>query len=439
MKIPPVTPEPTVSGWYATINPPIVTPALGQDISCDWLIIGGGWMGLHAAKRLSDLDKDAGIVLVDAGKIGNNAAGRCAGFAIDLAHNPRKKDFAEDVVGNKEENHTNLEGVNYIREAVETLNIDCDWSPEGKYHSAATHAGINALKSFGVAMDRLGEPYDWLGHDEISDITGTRHYKKALFAPGTVLLQPAAYISRLAQKLRKNIDIYENTAVTNVKYDGERHMCKTPGGIIRPRKIMLCNNGFLSQFGLHTNTAIPLYTFASLTRPLTGSQSAAIGGRRTFGVIPADSFGTTLRRTADDRLFLRNTYRYGADFKSPMSEIERVKANHQCAFDRRYPQISAMGYEYTWGGMMTLALNGGMVFGLLGKNVYGTGFCNGTGVARGAAFGKALAELAMGKISKTIEILKRRAAPSRVYPKLITQLGVNLTSEWRLRKAGMEV
>ena len=45
-------------------------------------------MGLHTARRLAELAPDAQIALVDAGDIGNGAAGRCAGFAIDLAHNP---------------------------------------------------------------------------------------------------------------------------------------------------------------------------------------------------------------------------------------------------------------------------------------------------------------------------------------------------------------
>jgi hypothetical protein len=70
------------------------------------------------------------------------------GFAIDLAHNPRKQDFVEDIQGNREELQTNLEGTEYLRSAVEELGVECDWDPQGKYHSAATEHGVQDLVKF---------------------------------------------------------------------------------------------------------------------------------------------------------------------------------------------------------------------------------------------------------------------------------------------------
>src|SRR5262245_53895944 len=107
--VPPPHDEPTVSGWYAIAGPEFPLVPHQGDTSCDCLVIGGGWMGLHAARRFAELRPDAKVVLVDGGRIGNNASGRCMGFAIDLAHNPRKSDFVEDVKENREELTTNLE------------------------------------------------------------------------------------------------------------------------------------------------------------------------------------------------------------------------------------------------------------------------------------------------------------------------------------------
>lgn len=167
LKIPPVHAELSVSGWFASmtrVDAPIV---LSGDISCDHLVVGGGWMGLHCARRLAELDPNSTVVLVDAGRIGNNAAGRCAGFAIDLAHNPRNKHFAEDVKGNREEYHINQDGLAYIRQAVQDLGVECDWSPEGKYHSAATANGVSNLQKFAQALDNLGQTYSWVEKNEI--------------------------------------------------------------------------------------------------------------------------------------------------------------------------------------------------------------------------------------------------------------------------------
>ncbi|WP_353805504.1 FAD-binding oxidoreductase [Mesorhizobium sp.] len=445
LRVPTVHPELSVSGWFATMEQIEPAKTLTREISCDHLVIGGGWMGLHCARRLAELDPDSSVVLVDAGRIGNNAAGRCAGFAIDLAHNPRNKHFAEDIKGNNEEYEINQEGLAYIRKSVEELGVKCDWSSEGKYHSAATAYGEANLMMFAQALDNLGQNYSWVDKQEIQSITGSRHYIKALFAPGTVLLQPAKYMHGAARALPRNCSVYENTPVTDVEYStkpnnsNSRHICQTPGGAIRARKIYLCNTGYMTKFGFFDETAIPLYTFASLTRPLTEKESTILGARQTFGVIPADSFGTTLRRTVDNRLFLRNVYSYARNFKPSRSDLERAKRMHQVAFERRYPDLAPMGYEHSWGGMMTLAQNNGMIFGELATNVYGTGFCNGTGVSRGTAFGKALAEFALGMSSRTIDILKARPAPNRGYPKLVTELGVRMTTAYRLKKAGLEV
>ena len=445
MKVPLVQEEISVSGWYAALGEMPSAQLLKQEIDCDHLVIGGGWMGLHCARRLAELEPDASVVLVDAGRIGNNAAGRCAGFAIDLAHNPRNTHFAEDIKGNTQEYHINQEGIAYIKQAVEELGVDCDWSEEGKYHSAATTSGVAHLHKFAHALDNLKQGYSWVEKDEIQAITGSKHYIKALFAPGTVLLQPAKYMRQAMQTLPQNVTVYESTPVTEVIYSrssnghNERHMCRTLTGAIRPKKVFLCNTGYLTKFGFHDKTAIPLYTYASMTRPLTEAESVKLNARQTFGVIPADSFGTTLRRTADNRLFLRNVYSYARGFKSTQKDLDKARKMHQLAFDRRYPELSSMGYETSWGGMMTLAHNGGMVFGKLAQNIFGTAFCNGTGVSRGTTFGKALAEYALGKESRSIEILLSRAAPNKGLPQFITEMGVRATTSLRLYQAGREV
>ena len=124
------------------------------------------------------------------------------------------------------------------------------------------------------------------------------------------------------QALPDNVTVYENTPIVEMENGNQQVFCKTPSGLIRPGKVILCNNGYLTKCGFFENTAIPLYTYASLTRPLTEAESASIGGRETFGVIPADSFGTTLRRTADNRLFLRNVDAYARGGKSTMADVE---------------------------------------------------------------------------------------------------------------------
>ncbi|RFB83133.1 FAD-dependent oxidoreductase [Rhizobium leguminosarum bv. trifolii] len=431
--------EPTVSGWYLTSGADLPLTPQGGETSCECLVIGAGWMGLHAARRYAELRPDASVVLVDAGRIGNNASGRCMGFAIDLAHNPRKQDFVEDIQGNREELEVNLDGNAYLRSAVEEHGVDCDWDPQGKYHSAATEHGVAALVSFSHALDKMGQRYSWVEKDEIQALTGSKHYIRALHHPGTILLQPAKYLKNAARALPKNVTVHENTAIIGAQYGNPLHVFQTPTGVIKAKKVIICAAGYLTEFGFYPNSAIPLYTFASMTRELTPSELAKVGTKGAYGLIPANSFGTTVRRTTDNRLLLRNVYSYANDFKTTLEDVEAAKTQQQLAFDRRWPELSPMGFAASWGGLLTLAQNGGMVFGQLAENVYGAAFCNGTGVSRGTSFGKSVAELAAGRSSPIIEILKRRVPPSRAYPKLITATGVRFVTGWRFKQAGKEV
>jgi glycine/D-amino acid oxidase-like deaminating enzyme len=262
MEVYPVQLEPTHSGWFATLSSNEKSKPLLSDITCDYLIVGGGWMGLHAARRLAELAPDAQIVLVDAGDIGNGAAGRCAGFAIDLAHNPRNKHFAEDTKGNEDEFHVNSEGIAYMQDAVEKLGIDCDWDPSGKYHAAATHRGKTCLDEMSTALNQLGKEHRWVSADEIQSITGSKHYFAAIHTPGTILIQPAKYLTQLKNKLPENVRVYEKTQVTAIDYGPQTHICTTDHGEIRARNILLCNAAYLTKCGFFQIPRFPFIPMA---------------------------------------------------------------------------------------------------------------------------------------------------------------------------------
>ena len=438
MEITPVHMEPTSSGWFVALPPRPAAKTLGEDATCDFLVVGGGWMGLHCARRLGELAPEARIILVDAGRIGDGAAGRCAGFAIDLAHNPRNKHFAEDERGNAEEYHVNSEGISYMRSAVEDLGVECDWDESGKYHAAATPRGQRCLSEMSAALTRIGKDHRLVSREEIQEVTGSEHYVEAVHTPGTILIQPAKYLAGLLERLPENVTVYEKTPVTDIAYESDRNVCVTPGGQITAKNVMLCNAAYLTRCGFFPNSAIAVYTYGSMTRALTKEELRTIGAPGPFGVIPAESFGTTMRLTADNRLFLRNVYSYARGFRSRQADVDHALTHHQTAFDRRYPGLSHIGYEHSWGGLLTMAQNGGMVFGKLADRVYGAAFCNGTGVARGTAFGKALAELALGESSRTIDILNNRPKPNTGWPDWITEIGVRATTAYRFWRAGKE-
>ncbi len=141
------------NGWL-NILPPLPPPvsALGE-IQSDFAIVGAGYAGLAIARRLAGLLPDCSIVLLDAGRVGNNSAGRSSGFAIDQAHNIRAKDLAGIIDAEREQLALNRAGLDCLREAVRTHRILCDWDEAGKIHAAATDSGASKPKAYAKTLD----------------------------------------------------------------------------------------------------------------------------------------------------------------------------------------------------------------------------------------------------------------------------------------------
>src|SRR5262245_21137982 len=79
--------DPRPSGWYASLpKPPPVRQLSGQQ-KADWVVVGAGFTGVAAARRLAELAPNSRVVLIEAQRVGMGASGRNAGFIIDVPHN----------------------------------------------------------------------------------------------------------------------------------------------------------------------------------------------------------------------------------------------------------------------------------------------------------------------------------------------------------------
>ena len=74
------------AAWNAILGPQSDPVVLSEDKTADFVVVGAGFAGLSAARRLTQLHPGARIVVLDAGRIAEGAAGRNSGFMIDLPH-----------------------------------------------------------------------------------------------------------------------------------------------------------------------------------------------------------------------------------------------------------------------------------------------------------------------------------------------------------------
>ena len=73
--------------WINDLNVRNNIKYVNSVIDCNWLIIGAGYTGLSAARKLGELYPDQKIVLVDAQLAGEGASGRNSGYLVDTTLN----------------------------------------------------------------------------------------------------------------------------------------------------------------------------------------------------------------------------------------------------------------------------------------------------------------------------------------------------------------
>ncbi|EPC00256.1 hypothetical protein L861_07105 [Litchfieldella anticariensis FP35 = DSM 16096] len=427
-------------GWYETLPPPPASTPLHGEVKADWVVLGAGLAGLAAARRLAELQPNAAIALVDARRVGFGASGRNSGFMVDLPHNLNSHSYTGDQSADRKLIQLNRGAIDYMREIVQRHAIECDWREQGKLHGAVETHGLRALEAFAKGLAALGEPCRELDAREMKAVTGTGFYRAGLHSPGAVLVQPAALVRGLGATLPENVRLFEDTPVREINV-GNPHTLVTDKGRLKAPRLVLANNAYAAQFGQLglKGRLLPVYTYGSLTRPLNEQELADLGGEESWGLIPADPMGTTVRRMGDGRICIRNTFTYNPNVSTGESRLKRALVAHQRSFDRRFPMLRGVELEYTWGGALCLTRNGGTPFGEIAPGVFSAVCQNGLGLTRGTISGKLIAEYALGVESELLDIMLEQPKPQLNPPEPLLGMGVRSTLAWKEWQAGTEL
>lgn len=432
--------QPGPAGWNCLLPAPPPPRVLGEDITADIAIIGAGFAGLSAARRLVQIDPNSKVVVLEAGRIAEGPAGRNSGFMIDLPHDLSSDTYA----GNAEEKDRvqtslNRAAIAFGADAASEYEIPKDaFDPCGKINASATPAGDQHNRDYGAHLEKLGESYRLLDSNEMAELTGTDYYTSGLFTPGTVMLQPAAYIRGLASGLSDTVNLYENSPVTEISSEGPAWKLQTPKGSVFAGKVILANNGHAESFGFFSRRLMHIFTYASMTEQLPED---ALGGALKWGVTPADPMGTTVRRingVGGNRIVVRTRFTYNPSMTVSAGAVARAGKLHDQKFAERFPMLKGINMAYRWAGHLCVSWNGVPAHGEIEKNIYSAVCQNGLGTAKGTLAGMSAAEMASGRKSELTQAMNAMDAPKRLPPEPITWIGANATLKWKEIRSGRE-
>ena len=304
------------AGWNVILGAAPSWPEAEGEISADWLVIGGGFAGLSAVKRLCELRGGERIVLLEAARVGAGPAGRNSGFMIDLPHELSGDGYAGSAEGDRLQISLNRHAQDFARSCAVEYEMPAEAvSPIGRINGAVNARGEAHNNAYAAQLETLGEAHTKLSAAEMTEMTGTGTYRSGLFLPGAVMLQPALYIREMAAGLTSRektpVSIFEASPATGFSRESETWKVTTPKATITAGKIVMAVNGHAESFGFFRQRLMHVFTYASMTTALNGDQQARLGGMPAWGITPADPMGSTVRRhtgIGGSRIIIRNRW-----------------------------------------------------------------------------------------------------------------------------------
>ena len=424
--------------WINDLTPRTNIQKIEYDLNCEWLIVGAGYTGLSAARKLGQIFPNQKILLVDAQLAGEGASSRNSGYLVDTTLNDGFTSIKE-LDNYKKKTQIYKLGIEAVKRFIKEHQVDCDWNECGKYFASSKSEDKNILENFSKTLSKLGFEHKLLLNKDLKKRLGTSFYNIAIHTNGGVLLHPGKLVRAMIDTLPENVELYENSLLLNWKKINNMINCNFKNGNIKTNKIIFATNGFLKSLGIKRNYNFPITLTASMTRPLTDKEFKSIGEPKEWGVLPVRPMGATIRMTKDKRVLIRNTAEVHDPYKMSHQELEKRTIQQKIGIKKRFPQLPDDIIQSSWSGIVSRTRNSSQVFDKIDENVYAAGCYNGSGIGVGTLFGEQIALKASNETSKEIELIESRKKPTILPPDPFLSLGIKTRLIYERIRAKSEI
>ena len=424
--------------WINDLDPRSNIKVLEKKEECEWLIIGAGYTGLSAARKLSQLHRTQKIILIDAQLAGEGASGRNSGYLVDTTLNDGFTSN-KDLENYKKKSDIYELGIKVLKKFIKEHQVDCDWNECGKFFASSKTDDKKILNKFSNTLSKLGFEHNVLDNNELSKRLGTSFYNIALYTKGGVLLHPGKLVRAMINVLPNNVQLLENSSLIKWDRNNDVISCYFKNGIIKTKNIIFATNGFLKSLGIKSNYNFPITLTASMSRPLSDQEFKSIGEPKEWGVLPVRPMGATIRMTKDRRILIRNTAEFYNPYKMSQSELNKRTLKQKIGIKKRFPKLPNDIIKSSWSGIVSRTRNSSQIFEKIDQNVFVAGCYNGSGIGVGTLFGEQIAIKASNENTKEIETIEARNKPTWLPPEPFLSLGVKTRLIYERIRARSEI
>jgi glycine/D-amino acid oxidase-like deaminating enzyme len=314
----------------------------------DAVVIGGGYTGLSAARRLAG--SGATVVVLEKETIGWGASSRNGGQVLTgLKIGPEAllrrfgAERARELFG------ASLQAIAFLERLIAEEGIDCDFVRCGHIEAAFKPAHFVALQR---QRDVLARDFDHsvrlVSPGEQRAEIGTGFYHGLLLDERRAALQPARYLLGLAgAAARAGALLQPRTAALAIDRDSTGFRISTARGAIRARDVLVATNGYTDAVApALRRRVVPIGSYIVATAPLGPERAAALIPRRRV-VFDTKNFLFYFRLSRDHRMI------FGG--RAQWTPATTTSTRTSAAILRRdlvavFPALASVPIDYAWGG-----------------------------------------------------------------------------------------
>lgn len=359
------------------------------------LIVGAGYTGLSAAITLAEAGV-GGVVVIDAGRIGEGASSRNGGqigngakFTLRQAERRFGADRARQIMADYDE------AMPFLLDRAKTLSSGFDLNLSGAVTGAHTRADLAALQAWRAGLPEA-ERASVTIQDEagVGALIGTSIYRGAMLQQGWGSLHPAKYVRALAQRAR-DLGVVIHTGWRWLGGEAGLARLAGPAGeqvVLRPDMTLMAVNGYAGpELPWLRRRIVPVqsYMIATAPQPLDAMEALIPNNR-----VVADTKHVLyyFRRSPDgSRMLFGGRARFRTSTESQAAEGLRGFMAHT------FPSLAGAEISHAWLGNVSFAMDFCTHLGRMPNGAYYSSCYNGNGISMATYMGHRIAEAMLGR------------------------------------------
>lgn len=419
--------------WSDRDDAPPLAPTLGDNITADLTIIGGGFTGLWAAIQALEEQPGLRVAVVEGERCGFGASSRNGGFCDSslthgllngMSHWPGDTEVLVRL------GHENLDA---IEASIGLYGITADFRRAAEVGVATEPWHVETLERDLEAHLSIGDDAELLDEAAMQARVHSPTYLAGLIRHNDMsLVDPARLcwgLRAAAQKL--GAAVHDNSPATAVSVDGAALRVVTPGGTIRSERVVMATNAYPGPVRRPRRYVIPVYDHVLMTEPLSTEQLASIGWEDREGIGDVSNQFHYYRLSEDGRILWGGydaIYHFNNGVDPQHDQSDRTHSMLAEHFFETFPQLEGLRFTHRWGGPIGTTTQFTATWGTAhdGRLAWVAGY---TGLGVGASrFGARVAlDLVFGQVTERTELEMVRKKPFPFPPEPLRWAGVELT------------